>query len=290
LKKIFAIALASVLALSLVLPMTVFATPEGLPDDAERVYKFNIIGVKNVKDADMTEDNGKRMFVALGKKDDSVATKIELQQAMNPDGTPMTVDDPGAFDIIDANGTDGTAIFQLPAPGLDPYNLEDKGDADTMSDYSIYIRSLGKPGGWATITTCADLLDSNFAGLLSGQFVSVLNREGLFGGYASIEQVGQEITERPKGKSKFYNVTAELTTIVFKVEVEVLADEDVNGDGVIDENDTEIIIEYIRVPIFDDIIENEYWEYDNHGLKLLQVWIYDNSTDVSEGDADILGD
>jgi hypothetical protein len=142
------------------------------------------------------------------------------------------------------------------------------------SDYSIYIRSLGKPGGWATITTCADLLDSTFAGLLPGELVRIINRNGLFGGYASVEQVGRQITERPKGKSIFTNVTAELLTIVFQVEV------DTNPDPAI----TTIVTYYIRVPIFDEMLENEYWEYDNNGLKLLQVWIYDNQTDVSEGD------
>ena len=101
-----------------------------------------------------------------------------------------------------------------------------------------------------------------------------MNREGLFDGYASVEQVGQAITERPKGKSQFTNVTAELTSIVFKVQVQL-------ADG-------SIIIEYVRVPIFDDIISGEYWEYDNHGLKLLQVWIYDNTTNVTEGDDVIL--
>jgi len=236
----------------------VVAGPAGTPDGANRVFKMNIIGVPKGKTADMTGNNGSRIFVNLTKP-----SAIWLVEG-------------GTFEILDANGTDNDgAKFQMPAPGLEPYNLSDKGDADVWSDYSIYIRSLGKPGGWASITTCADLVDSTFAGLLSGQFRSVLNRDGLFGGYASVEQVGQAITERPKGKSQFTNVTAELTSIVFKVEVEL--------------ESGEIIVEYIRVPIFDDIIENEYWEYDNHGLKLLQVWIYDNSIDVSAGDDDILG-
>jgi len=276
-KKIIVLALVGILTAALLVPAVVAAAPAGIPD-ANRIYKFNIIGVKNAKDAALTDDNGKRIFVNLD----------------GPSQINLVVGD--YFDILDANATDKDgALFQMPLPDLDPYNLSDKGDADTMSAYSIYIRSLGKPGGWATITTCADLLDSTFAGLLSGKFVSVMNRQGydfnedgIPDGYASVEQVGQEITERPKGKSEFYNVTAELTTIVFKVEVE-LGTGDLNGDGVIGDGETtDIIIEYVRVPIFDDIIENEYWEYDNHGLKLLQVWIYDNSTDVSLGDDAIL--
>ncbi|MCU0917841.1 MAG: hypothetical protein MUC88_25250 [Planctomycetes bacterium] len=148
---------------------------------------------------------------------------------------------------------------------------------------SFYIRSLGRPGGWATITTCADLLDSMFAGMLPGDLVRVLNRQGLFRGYASAEQVGRSITARPKGKRIFTNVTAELLTIVFQVEVEVV----IGKDTTTGEPITEIQSFYIRVPIFDDILENEYWEYDNHGLKLLQVWIYDNETGVCEGDDDL---
>ena len=67
-------------------------------------------------------------------------------------------------------------------------------------------------------------------------------------------------------------MTAELLTIVFKVSV------DTTGDDVGD------LIEYIRVPIFDDIIQGEYWDYENDGLKLCQVRFYNNSTDVSEDD------
>ena len=141
-----------------------------------------------------------------------------------------------------------------------------------MSDYSVFVRPLGKPGGWATITTCADLLDTTFAGLLPGKYLRTLNRTGELGGSCSVEQVGQGITLREKGRSKFTNVTAQLLNIAFKVEV------DMDADGIVD---MEV---YVRVPIFDDIIENEYWEYDNKGLKLFQVRFYPLGTDVSKAD------
>lgn len=141
----------------------------------------------------------------------------------------------------------------------------------TLSDYSVFVRPLGKPGGYATITTCAQLSnDPNISSFLSGKFLNVLNRECYEGGYASVEQVGQEITLREKGPSKFQNVTAELLTIVLVVEVELA-----NGD---------IIVEYVRIPIFDERLEGEYWEYDNNGLKILQVRFYEVGTDVSLAD------
>jgi hypothetical protein len=91
------------------------------------LYKFNLLGVPKGKTANMTGDQGRRMFVPLWGN-----AKIYLQ--------------PGDFDIIDANGTDANgATFQLPDPQLD----------DTeYTWYGVYIRPKGKPGGKATLTSC----------------------------------------------------------------------------------------------------------------------------------------
>jgi hypothetical protein len=147
-----------------------------------------------------------------------------------------------------------------------------------MSRYSIYVRPLGKPFGQATITTCADFVETGLEAFLSAKDIKVLNAAADLGGVASIEQVGTDITFRDKGKTTFTNVTAELTTIVLAVEIWL---DDGNG-GL--EYDSTV---YVRVPIFDPLIENEYWEYDNDGLKHLQVRIYPWETDVSAGDGDL---
>ena len=256
-KKIIILSLTALLIMPVIAVAAAETTGSGAPNGKH--YNLNIIGVKNIKNNNMDTDyesaNGHVIFVSLEGK-----SKINLVEGAD-------------YAVLDKNGTDNDgARLQLPDPGLDPYIVGDKGEADTISDYSVFVRPLGKPGGWATITTCADLLDSTFAGLLPGKFVSTLNREGAFDGSCSVEQVGQGITLREKGKSKFTNVTAQLLTIVFKVEV--------------DENDDQIADKavYLRVPIFDDIIESEYWEYDNNGLKIFQVRFYSLGTDVSEAD------
>lgn len=214
-------------------------------------YQLNIIGTGD-KNPDMTGNNGRRIFVPLEGK-----TKIYLEE--------------GDYAVLDANGTDNDgATFQLPAPGLDAYVVGDPGDADVESAYSVFIRPLGKPGGWATITTCAELLDIEFGNLLPGGAKNVLNRAE-DDAFCSIEQVGADILTRNKGKSSFTNVTAELTTIVFEVEVEV--------------EPGEFETFFVRVPLFDALIEGEYWEYDNHGLRLAQVRFYDCSTNVETGDS-----
>jgi len=108
------------------LPAFAVETGNGAPSGAH--YNLNIIGVPKDKTADMTGDNGHRIFVKLEGK-----TKIMLAEG----------DD---YQVTDANGTDGTAAFTLPNP--DPEN-------DGITTYSVYARAVGKPGGISTMTTCA---------------------------------------------------------------------------------------------------------------------------------------
>jgi hypothetical protein len=186
--------------------------------------------------------------------------------------------------VLDKNGTDNDgALIALPDPGLVPYIVgEGTTDDDTMSDYSIFVRPLGKPDGYAKITTCAEVVESEFLKYFDKDGVEVLHEAAELGGVASIEQVGEDVTFRNKGKTTYVNVTAELLTIVLKVEVWV----DLNSDGLKTSDEFETV--YARIPIFSDILQGEYWEYDNYGLKLLQVRFYPMIyTDVAAGDGDL---
>jgi len=256
-------------------------------------FTLNIISVQNPKTADMDSDTGKGNTIFVNAEGKS---QINLVKSGSSDAPQVEADE---FAVLDKNATDSDgAKFALPDTGLLPYNIttgEGQTTDGTTSDYSLYARPLGKPGGWSTIQTCAELLDSSFAGLLSGDFVDVLNETCAFDdgdaypSYASIEIVGQEVTFRAKGKTTFTNVTAQLLTIVFAVEVEVVTGVDADGNPI-----TEIVTEYVRVPIFSDILQDEFWEYtqgtDEDGnptpLKLLQIRIYPWGTDVSDWDLD----
>lgn len=61
------------------------------------------------------------------------------------------------------------------------------------------------------------------------------------------------ISTRTKGKSTFTNVTRELLYVYA----------DIDGDGKID-----------RMPLFDSRLQDYYWQYDNNGLKLMQLRFY----------------
>jgi hypothetical protein len=100
-------------------------TGNGAPSGAH--YNLNIIGVPQTKTADMTGNNGGRIFVPR-------------------DGSAKIMLSPGPFQVLDANGTDGTAAFQLPNP--------DVNNTGTTT-YSVFARALGKPGGSSKTTTCA---------------------------------------------------------------------------------------------------------------------------------------
>lgn len=68
-----------------------------------------------------------------------------------------------------------------------------------------------------------------------------------------------QVSVRSKGKSSFENVTKELLYIYA----------DINNDGTVE-----------RLPLFDDRLLDYYWQYDNNGLKLVQLRFYEISTTV----------
>ncbi len=166
--------LAITLVLAITMTSNVFAgTGTGAPNGAH--YNLNIIGVSNPKSAVMDGNNGGRIFVPLYGK-----TSIGLREG-------------STYQVIDANGTDANgASFQLPNP--DPNH-------DGVTEYSVWARALGKPGGSSKTTTCATDVDGT---LWCSVYTSVLVRS--------------------KGQSQFTDVSKELLYIYA----------DINGDGKIE--------------------------------------------------------
>jgi len=106
--------------------------------------------------------------------------------------------------------------------------------------YTVWARAGGKPGGSATITTCATGAgDDGVLGTADDEIV------------CSTENV---VLLRTKGQQPFVNVTKELTTIAW----------DTDGDGIWD----------VRVPLFDNSLVDYFWNYSNTGLRLAQLRFY----------------
>jgi hypothetical protein len=209
-------------ATALVASVSVAQAGNGAPSGAH--YNLNVIGVPKNKTASMTDSNRHTIFVNLDRTGELAANKIWLRE--------------GTFKVLDGNATDSDGgSFQLPASNVDcPVDAPIDDPCQNSGDYAVYIRALGKPGGSADIVTCATDETTNEV---------VCSTETLH-------------VERTKGKSRFTNVTKELTTICVD---EDLVDEPVLCDS--------------REQLFSRDNWAYYWDWDNNGLKLAQLRFYD---------------
>lgn len=214
------VALAVTLSAVVIVPANTEATTgNGAPSGAH--YNLNIIGVAKDKTADMIGNNGHRIFVKLWGAD----TKIMLAE--------------GDFQVLDANGTDGTARFQLPNP--DP-------DQDGTTSYSVYVRALGKPGGYANMQTC--YTDA------TGTWCAV----DFDGG------VSQITINRTKGKSTFTNVSKDLLYVDYCTAWDIT------------DPSNPVCTNVEQIPLFGEEAAEYFWDYDNYGLKVAQLRFYEVPT------------
>jgi len=206
-------------------------TGNGAPSGAH--YTLNIIGVPKDKSPNFDGGNGHRIFVDLGKTGAAANTRINLR--------------PGEFAVLDANGTDGTAAFQLPNP--DP-------DGDGTTAYSVYVRALGKPLGKATMQSCY---------------------EDATGTWCAVDFLGgvEPITvERTKGAvGKFENVSKDLLF------VDYCTAWDAGADTVLGTED-DVCTSVDQIALFSNNLLSYFWSYDNEGLKLAQLRFYEVPTDT----------
>ena len=148
----------------------------------------------------------------------------------------------------DASVTTKILLSQSAASGV--FEVIDKNGTDGEASfslpapgtYTIWARALGTPGGKAKITTCAtDISLSDAAVVCSTQ---------------------HEVFVRGTGKSSFRNVTTALTTITLDPVADAAAVTACSGET--------------TVSLFDTCLQGFFWQYDNNGLRLLQVRFYPN--------------
>jgi hypothetical protein len=273
-------------------------------------YKLNVIGVRKDKTAAMDDNSGRRIFVRLKGgapvcvTDEDWALYLELlgdaagdKPTENPFScterewadanrlnggrgkqtggwdnldkinkillTPNSISGVDGFRVLDANATDGDGA-ELTMPD------------DVATYYEVYARALGKPGGKAAMTLCANEV-------LDGAGRTVDDTDGSGGIDATDTEtwcsINQAILVREKGPPKAVDVTDELFTLTVLVDPDQTKDVTLGaclietnvigmGDGDPLTDDTQIA----DVPIFHQCFEDYFWNYDNDGLKLLQLW------------------
>jgi len=155
-------------------------------DDNGAHYNLNIIATKTKT---MDNSGGNVIFCPLGRSEETLNCRIYLVEGPNM--------------VVDKNGTDGTAIYQLPKPY-----------SDTDTDYSdpayrVYVRVLGKPGGVGKMVAglCLDNTDPKI--ICDG------NTDGTDIWFSSEEVAlaSHSPNNKESPNQKFVDVTHALTTI-----------------------------------------------------------------------------
>lgn len=152
-------------------------------------------------------------------------------------------------------------IYLFESAGLGEYTVLDANGTDGRAEfslpnpdptnsgttrYSVFARAVGKPGGSASMVTMA----------------TWEGPDGILGTADDEPVTSLAVLEVERGKGKvgsFENVSKYLLYVYA----------DVDGDGVVE-----------RVPLFDEDFQDFLWQYDNNGLKVLQLRFYEIPTTV----------
>jgi hypothetical protein len=217
----------------------VSTTGNGAPSGTH--YNLNIIGVPKDKTADMTNNDGHRIFVQLtGGEDAGALTGKDFSQLNKVNKIFLQPAPAGeSFQVLDANATDTNgALFQLPA--------------DVSTSWTVWARALGKPGGSSNTTTCATVTVTDPVTLVTTQ--------------EAICSVATLTMTRTKGKQSFTNVSADLLFLSIMVDPTTnLALATCLGVTTATQ---------VTVSLFNGCLQNFFWNYQNNGLKLLQLRFY----------------
>jgi len=203
-------------------------------------YNLNIIGVPQDKEVPtMTGSNRHTIFVPLNSGED-VPRQVKIYYVTDPDDN--------SFKVLDGNATyDNEATIQVPYEYCTNF---EEGCTELLS-FRVFARGLGKPG---PATGAIVTADCEYLHELTGGDVEC--EDTLDMGWFDVV--------RPRKKP----VTKEITGIF-----RATGCLDFDGDvGVCDSGD----LEFRDLWIFNiPDLEEYFWDYDNNGLKLMQVRFYE---------------
>lgn len=212
-------------------------------------FNLNIIGVPHDKVADMTDSHRHTIFVPLDSGED-VPRQVKIFYVINEDN-------PNQFEVLDGNATDGEATIAVP--------YEYCGDLEAgcydMLNFDVYAVGLGKPNTSAVVTAeCTYSVDPG---------VDVLDENDKAADCTDTLLMGSFTITREKKNPKPINISN-----IFRASG---CFDQAGEEGVCDSGD----IEFRNIWVFNlPELDTYFWDYDNNGLKVMQVRFYE----TSEGD------
>jgi hypothetical protein len=218
---------------------SVATTGNGAPSGTH--FNLNIIGVPKDKTATMTTGGGHRIFVQLQGGENAVSLNGKLSNQLLKVNKILLQPAPAgeSFQVLDANATDNNgALFQLPS--------------DVSTAWTVWGRALGTPGGKANMTTCAS--GAGLDGILGTADDEV------------ICSMGTLSLERTKGKQTFTNVSGDLLFMALTVDPTT----NTTLATCLGVTSTSVV----TLSLFNGCLQSYFWNYDNQGLKLLQLRFY----------------
>ena len=203
-------------------------------------WNLNIIGVPKNKSAPMNNSGRHTIFVPLQSGED-VSRKVKIYYVRN-------LANPEKFEVLDGNATDDNeATIAVPFEFCDDLGA---GCTELLS-FDVYAVGLGKPNGSAIITAECTFSED------------VVGKEGC----TDTLLLGSFEVTRTKGKPKRENITN-----VFRATgcLDLAGEEDVCDDG-------DLAFRNLWIFNIAELIEY-FWDYDNNGLKLMQVRFYETTS------------
>jgi hypothetical protein len=218
-------------------PASVNTTGNGAPSGSH--YNLNIIGVPKDKTATLTNNDGHRIFVQLvGGDPAGGVTGISGTFLKDLNKVNKIFLEPAplgqSFLVLDANATDSNGAL---------FQLP----SDVATTWTVWARALGKPGGHADMTTCATV-NVTVVDPVTG--ISTILPEVL----CSLDTT---LSLTRTKNAKFQNVTSNLLSVTLSTTQLGLT-----------------LCPTATVALFDPCLQNFFWNYDNNGLKLLQLRFY----------------
>jgi hypothetical protein len=215
-------------------------------------FLLNVIAFDNCPSGEFTDSN--RRMIAV-EADYSMSQGGNLAGSIVKTNTIELASSglDGEFQVVDGNacanrGREG-AKLKLP---ITPENCADSNGDCTVADptftqYRVYVRMVGKPGGEINVSTCAEETDDTIFNDADGD-TDALNI------LCSTENV-VEVRETGKGKLQFQDYSKQLLTICLDTF------DDSNFDGNCD----------VRVPLFSTDLQNYFWQWNTQGRAHAQL-------------------